>query len=617
LIGKTLGKRYRIDALIGTGGMSVVYRAEDLRARRIVAVKVLRQEFSQDQEFLRRFDREAMASAKTQHPNIVNLLDIGEEGDIRYLVMEYVEGSTLKEVIQDRGKLSSQEAVRIALCVLNALQHAHHKHIVHRDIKPQNMLVDVNGDIKITDFGIARMTDSATVTLVDGNIMGSVHYFSPEQAKGQPVGRAGDLYSLGVVLYEMLTGRVPFDGDTAVAVAMKHLTELPAPISAIAPDVSPAIEQVVAKAMCKNLSQRYASAEQMAFDLQRALRQPEGNFVKMRPDAGQHTQRNDMARRHRAVSRRWRKAAFFLLTAMVFASAIGVIGFAGYTIVSRLVSTVTIPDLVGLEEGMAVSRLGRVGLTPVFVRVYDAAISGTVIDQQPQEGATLERGTGRVQLVISMGMNEQVVPNLVGLTVDQAEQSLAGTGLLVGDVTLQISQTPINLVFEQIPAAGETIRGGEMVDLHISGGMVVVPDVSGLPLPQAQVQLQAVGLEPGTVSYVESDNLKLDNQVQGQRPPVGEAVYPGSEVDLSVVRAENRPFKADITVPVNIPAEGAHVRVTLLESGGREVDQYVAMPALVGEGTINVQLRSAYDGEMHYRVYIDDILFSEGTAVLK
>jgi len=378
VIGKTLARRYHIEALIGSGGMAVVYRAQDLRTQRTVAVKALREEYSNDREFLRRFDREAMACAKVQHPNIVGLIDIGEEDNIRYLVMEYVQGSTLKDIIQERGQIPPEEAVRIALQALSALRHAHQKHIVHRDIKPQNILIDVHGDVKIADFGIARMTDAATATLGDGNVMGSVHYFSPEQAKGRPVTEASDLYSMGVVLYEMLAGRVPFDGDTPLSVAMQHINDPPKPVSVYAPEASVAVEQTLAKAMCKNLSQRYVTAEQMAADLRRALRQPEGGFVKMRPLLAQETQRSQPAPDKRSRGRQRRRGrVLFALTLLLCAVVLGVIAFAGYGFWLHMSNYTAMPGVVGFEETVALAVLSKAQVEAVILREHhDVVLRG-------------------------------------------------------------------------------------------------------------------------------------------------------------------------------------------------------------------------------------------------
>ena len=240
MIGKVLDQRYELVEFIGKGGMALVYRAEDKRTGHQVAVKILRPEFIEDQEFLERFDREAQTASKMSHHNIVNLLDIGQEGDLRYLVMEYVNGHTLKDVILQKGALPSNVAAQIAIRILSALRHAHENGIIHRDIKSQNILVNHDGHIKVSDFGIARVAGSNTISRTD-NVMGSVHYFSPEQAKGAPVTYASDLYSVGVVLYEMLTGQLPFDGETPVAIAMQHISAQAKNVCEINPAVPPAL----------------------------------------------------------------------------------------------------------------------------------------------------------------------------------------------------------------------------------------------------------------------------------------------------------------------------------------------------------------------------------------
>lgn len=615
MIGKTLLKRYAIESLIGSGGMAVVYKAQDLRAHRTVAVKVLREEFSQDQEFLRRFDREAMACAKVQHPHIVNLLDIGEDGDTRFLVMEYVEGSTLKDLIHEYGKIPPREALRLVLQALAALGHAHQKRIVHRDIKPQNILVDLHGQVKITDFGIARMTDSATVTMNDGNIMGSVHYFSPEQAQGRPVGEASDLYSMGVVLYEMLTGRVPFDGDTPVSVAMQHVNELPKPVSTYAQDVSPAVEQVLAKAMCKSLLQRYATAEQMRDDLRRAIRQPEGGFVKMRPAPMQTTRNHPVQSPHGGSKprgrSRWRGRILFALTLLLGVAALGVIVFTGHQFWLRMTNYRPMPSVVGLEESIAINAIEKAYLEPLVLRQHsDVVMEGFVISQDPSPGEELERGKEGL-IYVSLGSGQVWVPDLMTMTQEQAEAALYGIGLTEGDVVMVISEAPVGTVCYQVPEAGEEAVDGMPVDFHISGGMVIIPDFSGIPLAQAEQLIQNLELELGTISYVDVDNPKQATLVQAQSPQIAEQVFPGSRIDLSVGRYDQRPFTKEVTLQVNIPINGAHVRVTLVELDGSESEQYAAMHTLAGENIITVPLRSAISGTMMYRLYVDNQMIIE------
>ena len=289
MIGKMLDNRYELVEFIGKGGMALVYRAVDHRTGHHVAVKILRPEFNQDQEFLGRFDREATTASKMSHHNIVNLLDVGVDGDIHFLVMEYVKGRTLKEVIAQKGALPPAVAAQIGIRILSAMQHAHKNGIIHRDIKPQNILVHADGHIKVGDFGIARVAGSNTISS-DDSVMGSVHYFSPEQAKGEAVTFSSDLYSVGVVLYEMLTAQPPFEGETPVAIALQHISGKPRAMSELNPAVPPAMERVVAKAMEKRPEKRYQSALEMAQDLQRALQEPDGTWLGRLPDRPQAVQ---------------------------------------------------------------------------------------------------------------------------------------------------------------------------------------------------------------------------------------------------------------------------------------------------------------------------------------
>ncbi|MDO4741053.1 MAG: protein kinase, partial [Eubacteriales bacterium] len=285
---RVLSGRYALREIIGTGGMSIVYKAWDCQQRREVAVKVLRSEFTNDEEFVRRFTNEAHAVLQMHHPNIVDIYGLGQDEDTRYIVMEFVNGVTLKEMIRQEGPIRSRRAVQMAIRILAAVDHAHKNHIVHRDIKPQNIMVNADYIVKVTDFGIARATNSdrtpVDVPMMEQerpqakNVLGSVHYFSPEQASGQTADEKSDLYSVGVVLYEMLTGKVPFDGDSPEDVAIKHVREMPAPPSSIKPDLSRALDLVISRALEKNPKLRYHTAAEMAADLKRALNMPDGSF---------------------------------------------------------------------------------------------------------------------------------------------------------------------------------------------------------------------------------------------------------------------------------------------------------------------------------------------------
>ncbi|EXX85166.1 serine/threonine protein kinase, partial [Paenibacillus darwinianus] len=271
MIGRELGGRYEIIERIGSGGMALVYKAHDVLLNRKVAVKILRQQFGHDEEFVRRFRREAQSAASLSHPNVVSIYDVGEEEDTHYIVMEYVEGSNLNDLIKERAPLQTEEAVRFAVQICDALDHAHQNQIIHRDIKPHNILIGKNGRVKVTDFGIARAVTSSTITQT-GSVVGSVHYFSPEHAKGISTGEKSDLYSLGIVLYQMLTGRLPFLGESPISVALKHLQDDFEEPRQVNPHIPQSLENIILRSMRKNSSERYASAQEMLEDLETCLK---------------------------------------------------------------------------------------------------------------------------------------------------------------------------------------------------------------------------------------------------------------------------------------------------------------------------------------------------------
>ena len=404
MIGQILAERYQIVAPIGEGGMALVFLAKDLRTGHNVAVKFLRPEFKENPDFLGRFHREATAASKMSHHNIVNLLDVSDGAENPYIVIEYVDGKTLKDIIRERKSLPEDVAAQIAIRILSALQHAHQAGIIHRDIKPQNILVNQKGYIKVSDFGIARMVGANTATIADANntVMGSVHYFSPEQARGETATVLSDLYSVGVVLYEMLTGAVPFEVETSVAIALQHVQARPKPVRELALNVSPAIEAVVMKALEKEPAQRYHTALEMAQALKIALQFPEKEITLDTPVLTIDPVRKPPPRRKRSRER----IALIALTVLV------VVGLAvgSLLIVRSVISGTKAPYLIDLEETTAIREARIAGLNPQIVRQPSGEPAGRVIGVSHDFDYPMKRGD-TILIIVSSGPIEQATPD--------------------------------------------------------------------------------------------------------------------------------------------------------------------------------------------------------------
>ena len=517
MIGKVLDNRYELVEFIGKGGMALVYRAIDKRTGHSVAVKILRPEFNQDAEFSARFQREALAASRMSHHNIVNLLDVGQADDMRYLVMEYVQGRTLKDVIRQKGALPPTVAAQIGIRILSALQHAHKNGIIHRDIKPQNVLVHKDGLIKVADFGIARVAGRDTLSTED-SVMGSVHYFSPEQAQGKPVTAASDLYSVGVVLYEMLTGQPPFDGDTPVAVAMQHIGSKPRPISELNPAVPPAMEQVVEKAMEKRPEKRYQSALEMAKDLQWALQEPDATWLGRLPDQpiSSLVYHTGTTGKQKPV-RSWKSIAVQAgAIAMVVVVIVGVMA-GGLLIYDQVVNLTEAPYCLDETEADASRLVFRSGLMPEITRVSDPVKPvGTVIMQSPQFGTSMRKGE-TVLLTVSTGPQQQEIPTLIGQNVESARNELDRLGLtLLALPTRQLSTYPWDTVLTQSPAAGEMAPSGTVVQVSLSGGSVTLPNFVGMNQQSAMYQAQQLRLNVVEIRKIPVDDASQFDRVAAQ-----------------------------------------------------------------------------------------------------
>ena len=526
MIGTILMERYRLEEQIGEGGMASVYRALDLRTGHRVAVKFLRQELQANQEFLDRFRREATAASRMSHHNIVNLLDIGDNPAAPYLVFEFVDGKTLKDIIAEHGQLPQGTAVQIAIRILSALRHAHEAGVIHRDIKPQNILVDKQGYIKVSDFGIARMVGTHTSDGEKDGVMGSVHYFSPEQARGETATFASDLYSVGCVLYEMLTGRVPFEGETQVSVAMQHVQSTAQPVRELAGDVSPSIESVVKKAMEKDPASRYSSALLMAQALHDAL-SPEspGNLELVTEE-----EKKGRPRIRRRKPQSLRTKLLIALLAIMLLSGI----FTGaYFIYRDIVNTTRTPLLTGYTLAAALREAEREGIRIRVARNPSDEPVDTVIDQSYDLGEPIKRGDVLL-LVVSSGPARKPVPRVQHLSLQEARNSLERIALEVLVVNEVINPSPKGTVLSQEPPEGVVVDAGSIVQLVVSAGQARVPKLSGFLLAEARDALRKAKLQLNKVDEIEIEDHNQQGRVASQLPVAGELVAEDSTVDVVV-----------------------------------------------------------------------------------
>ncbi|MFQ6059135.1 MAG: protein kinase [Anaerolineae bacterium] len=467
-----LNDRYRLLAQIGQGGMAVVYEGEDTLLGRMVAVKVLRPQYSADEAFLARFRHEAQAAANLAHPNIVGVYDIGQDDDCHYLVMEYVAGRSLKEIVVAEAPLPVRRALDLAIQMCAAVGHAHRAGIVHRDVKPQNVLVTEDGQVKVTDFGIARALAAASATET-GVVLGTAQYLSPEQAAGEAATPASDVYALGVVLYEMLAGRPPFEAESGVGLALKHLQEEPTPLHELNPHVPPAVEQIVARAMAKDPATRYPTAEELGQALRDYRRLGEEATMAQRPVVrpGLPPARPVTAE----VGMDW---LGLLLGAVALLAVLGLIPlwtavYGRYATPPRptVIPQVVVPQLVGLQEWEARQRVEEAGLRFELLgsRPDDQVPPLRVADQTVASGTTVERGT-TVGVVLSSGPRFISLPSLVNTRVEEAERRLKELDLVVERREEWSGDVPEGMVIGQEPPAGEAVPPGSRITLIVSSG---------------------------------------------------------------------------------------------------------------------------------------------------
>jgi serine/threonine-protein kinase len=538
--GQVFAGRYRIVRKLGGGGMADVYLADDATLGRQVAIKVLLPRYAGDAQFVERFRREAQAAAQLNHPNIVSIYDWGAVGGTYYIVMEYVHGETLKDLVRRRGRLAPSEAIGLALGLLAALDNAHAAGIVHRDVKSQNILLDPAGTVKVTDFGIARAGDSQMTEA--GSILGTAQYLAPEQARGEAVDLRSDLYSVGVVLYEMVTGAVPFQGDSAVTVALKHVNEFPSEPSEVVPGLPYALNQIVMKALAKEPAQRYQTAAEFASDLNSARSGGPLLAAAYDPSAARTQVRRSVppgsaaatsvaaGRGGEAARRRKRRVWPWILLALVL-----LLGFvaAAFAYQAFTGGGVKVPSVVGLSEANARAKLEAAGFAVKTHEEYsDSTDKGLITRQEPAAGDELDEG-GSVDIWISLGSEQVQLADFEGWTPEQVATWLSGNDLVGQELSGTSESIAKGKVYRQEPAAGEKVKRGDTVRYWVSKGkpQVKVPDVAGMTLARAKDAIWGAGLKLGTVTEEPSTTVP-EGAVISQDPLADAKVAKGASVDL-------------------------------------------------------------------------------------
>lgn len=593
MIGKVLGERYEVMEKIGGGGMALVYKARCRLLNRFVAIKVLRPEFTSDEDFVKKFKRESQAAASLSHPNIVGIYDVGLEDDIHYIVMEYIKGQTLKDLIKQKGSLNIEFATNIAIQIASALENAHNNHIVHRDIKSHNIMLKEDRTVKVTDFGIARAVSSCTITNT-GNIIGSVHYFSPEQARGGFTDEKSDIYSLGVVIYELVTGRLPFEGETPISVALKHVQEEPIKPTEINNKIPKSLEDIILKCMSKDISKRYGTASEIISDLKQSLIMPNGDFVRNNGTVDENTIKieavkelpgngkydagsgnepisSEMKEDMNGIENPGRKGSKKILYWSITSGLIlAIIFVSAYFLFKDLlnVDIASVPNLMGLQEDEAESKLRKLGfIMDVAERVYNKDIpEGEIIRQDPKPDQS-NKVTNPVTVFISKGPRKIPVPPIIGRNYDEVDIILESVGLEEGDVKQEYSQYPSGIVIDQKIAPGISVDEGTRIDYVISGGpeKIFLDNFIGKKMDDVETQLIMLDLIRGGITEEYSEEYAKGIVIE-QSVTAGTEISKKSVIDFVVSKGKKEQSGDKLYyLSINLPKNLDRMKVTVFK----------------------------------------------------
>ena len=616
--GKRLDARYEIQELIGVGGMAVVYRAYDIIEDKIVAIKILKDEFLGNKEFVRRFKNESKAIAVLSHPNIVKVYDVSFGTKIQYIVMEYIDGITLKEFISQRKVINWKDALYFVNQILSALKHAHSKGVIHRDIKPQNIMLLKDGTIKVTDFGIARFSRNETQTMTDRAI-GSVHYIAPEQAKGSVIDEKADIYSVGVMLYEMLTGRLPFEADNAVSVAIMQMQAKPKPLREINPDIPEGLEQITLRAMEKNPANRYATAEEMLADIKKLENDPSARFdyrcfVDDNPTRAVGEISQDYGDKYSSEEKSKKRKATGIAGGIAIAVGIFAIIFAFIAWFSSCgnasAKDVDVPNLINM-------KLSDVQNNPSYKfvwkveSVYDASKpEGVIIDQDPLPGSKKIKEGATISLKVNSSGVLVTVPLVKGMTEEVAKAKISNVGLKCVTLTINDNEVAEGFVCNVDPREGTKVTADTTVRIYVSKGpaeeKITVPNVFGKSLAVAKNEITSSNLKVSEDITVQ-DSEKPKDTVLSTDPLPGTTVSKDSVIKLTVSSGKKK--EKTIEVSVSLPKTDNEITVSSYIDGVFESTKKIIPSYSQGKYTVNVNGSSGkkkvsinIDGKL-YKVY--------------
>lgn len=625
-IGKKLDGRYEIKEIIGVGGMANVYRAYDSIDDRTVAVKILRDEHMQNDELLRRFRNESKAIAVLSHPNIVKVYDVSFNEDIQYIVMEYIDGITLKEYIEQQKVLRWKEAVHFTVQILRALQHAHDKGIVHRDIKPQNIMLLADGTIKVADFGIARFARASQQTVTDKAI-GSVHYISPEQAKGDVTDEKSDIYSVGVMLYEMTTGKLPFDADSPVTVALQQIQSQPKRPSSINPDIPEGLEDIIIRAMQKDPARRYQSAAEMLRDIDEFKRDPTVSFEYKytEPEEMSITENfTKTAKRTKKIKDEQVRSApvvpvlMGITAAFIIVAILFVIGILAMVRPFEEVPDTTAPNLVGMDIEEAKKQYSTFDIEVESSAFHDSYGKDVIYYQDVKPGMTVkERSTIKVK--ISSGVQSLTLANYENFEENQVYAILTDNEIEFTTVTEYNDDIPEGYVIRTEPGADTVVDSGTVVIIYVSMGpkttYATVPNVLGYKLNDAKLMLNSAGIKIGSVTRV--DSTQAGTVILDQSLAAGTQVQKGTTIDL-VIAMERDSEENSVTLDIPLPNENRQVQVEAFVNGSpaaaETINPYMMSSwtvTLTGEGITTVSIY--YDDKLYQAYSVD---FTDCTYML-